>query len=128
MTLKEVGIQATCADFLILDGWRRVRMDLQHLRGLGVQEPGMADDLFIRYGQRRNRDYPQGEEDQVMWIEWKRPKKQGGKMARHQHEWHMQERARGALTLKAGEDFEASVDGFIAWYGASGLQRKRIAA
>jgi len=32
---------------------------------------------------------------------------------------------RGALTLIAGEDFPASVAGFIGWYQQSGLQRNR---
>ena len=39
--------------------------------------------------------------------------------------WHTKERARGALTLIAGEDFPASVAGFIGWYQQSGLQRNR---
>jgi hypothetical protein len=35
-------------------------------------------------------------------------------------------RARGALTLIAGEDFPASVDGFRCWYAASGLRRRPL--
>lgn len=59
----------------------------------------------------------------VMFIEWK---KKGGKAAQHQKDWHAKECARGALTLIAGEDFPASIEGFAQWYKASGLQRKAI--
>jgi hypothetical protein len=58
---------------------------------------------------------------QVMFIEWKRKR---GKTMQHQHEWHQAERARGALTLIAGIDFEASTDGFMDWYYRSGLARQ----
>lgn len=123
--LSEAHIQATCTDWLELDGWRCVRTDMPHLRGLGVSEPGMADNLYIRY------HYPEGKltfaEDlsvaRVMWIEWK---KRGGKAKQRQQDWHAKERALGAFTLIAGEDFPASIEGFCNWYTGSGLQLKRI--
>src|SRR5579884_2070502 len=103
----EREIENACTDLLELDGWRCIKTDLPHLRGLGVQEKGMADRLYIRYrfletAARR------GDEVQAMWIEWKAPK---GKPTPHQIDWHKRERALGALTLIAGIDFEASIEG-----------------
>jgi len=37
------------------------------------------------------------------------------------------ERKRGALTLIAGQDFPATIEGFKAWYIGSGLNRRTIA-
>lgn len=129
---SEAHIQATCTDWLELDGWRCVRTDLPHLRGLGVSELGMADSLYIRYYDPRvdrtewltgHGTLWQRAQAQVMWIEWK---KKGGKAAQHQRDWHARERARGALTLIAGEDFAATITAFCHFYIHSGLQRKRI--
>lgn len=135
----ERSIQEACCDLLALDGWRRIRTDLPHLRGLGVSERGIADDLFLRYvfgeemkaisGLRKRGfripqcDEPRREDAQVLFIEWKR---KTGKAMQHQHDWHQAERARGALTLIAGIDFVASVEGFMAWYEKSGLMRKKL--
>lgn len=128
--VSEAAIQEACCDILALDDWRRINTDLKHLRGMGVQEPGMADDLFVRYwaglgvrgpGVADHSDLLA--EAQVMWIEWKR---KGGKAGDHQTAWHILERKRGALVLVAGEDFAASIEGFKAWYRGSGLMRKRI--
>lgn len=121
-TRSESMIEAECTKLLEEDGWRALRTDpvSDRGRGKGFGELGMADHLYMRYGQRSNREFPQGEEDQVMWIEFKAPK---GKPAKHQILWHQKERARGALTLIAGEDFPASVEGFKQWYAASGLNR-----
>lgn len=130
--LSEAHIQATCTAWLALDNWRSVETDPKHLRGLGVSEPGIADRQYIRYlndGDPRKGRYPAetGKTywplSETMWIEWKR---KGGKAGTKQQEWHAKERALGALTLIAGEDFPASIEGFISWYAASGLQRKRI--
>lgn len=129
--LSEAHIQASCTEFLALDGWRCVRTDMPHLRGLGVSEPGMADNLYIRYhdtraGMTSGRIWTTAEcrtGCESAWIEWKR---KGGKAGQHQKEWHAKERARGALTLIAGEDFEASIEGFCLHYQASGLQRRSI--
>ena len=117
--ISEAHIQGACCDILALDGWRRVRTDMKQLRGMGVQEPGMADDLFIRYRPLDDDLF----NAQVMWIEWK---KKGGKAADHQTAWHTLERKRGAWTLIAGKDFPASIDGFKSWYVQSGLMRNRI--
>ena len=136
--LSEAHIQRTCTDWLALDGWRCVRTDMPHLRGLGVSEPGMADNLYIRYdctaselaaiknrfGETFNNLLSSAS---VMWIEWKRIKvRVPTKAKQNQQEWHEAERARGALTLISGEDFPASIEGFCIWYAASGLQRKSI--
>ena len=119
---SEAQIEAECTKLLEEDGWRALRTDpvSDRVRGKGFGELGMADHLYLRYGRRRNRELPQGDEDQVMWIEFKRP---GEKAKKHQIAWHQRERARGALTLIAGEDFPATVEGFRAWYAASGLRR-----
>jgi len=130
--LSEAHIQATCTAWLELDGWRTFETDPKHLRGLGVSEPGMPDKLYIRYlydpGYRCEGKCQCGLKEgcacsEVMRIEWK---KKGGKAEQHQKEWHAKERARGALTLIAGEDFPASIEGFCNWYAQSGLQRKSI--
>ena len=44
----------------------------------------------------------------------------------HQVAWHQRERARGALTLLAGVDFPATIEGFAEWYRASGLMRRAL--
>ena len=127
--LSEAHIQGTCTAWLALDGWRCVRTDMPHLRGLGVSEPGMADNLYIRYcGASSKSQWPLDSaltvvRADVMWIEWK---KRGGKARQHQQDWHAEERAIGALTLIAGQSFPASIEGFCSWYAGSGLQRKRI--
>ena len=132
---KEADIQEACSTLLELDGWRRIRTDLKHLRGMGVQEPGIADDLFIRYD-----DFDWvgsiGEANemsvkvlsQVMWIEFKRidPRGLRTKASQKQIDWHELERKRGALTLIAGFDFEPTTEGFRTFYKSSGLMRKRI--
>ena len=145
ITEKEADIQEACSQMLELDGWRRIRTDLKHLRGMGVQEPGIADDLFIRYTPSPyeihmdgvNPDNPRAIgwwkkgiecQAQLMWIEFKRidPRGLRTKASQKQMEWHTLERKRGALTLVAGEDFPATIEGFRDWYKASGLMRKRI--
>jgi hypothetical protein len=121
--LKEADIQRTITDLLELDGWRHIKTDpvSDRARGKGFGEKGMADDLYIRYNPSPMWVAPGAA--QVLWIEHKRPK---GVVPQHQKDWHAAERARGALTLIAGQDFPASVDGFWDWYRASGLMRKDI--
>lgn len=130
--LTERHIQETCSAYLALDGWRRIRTDIPHLRGLGVSEKGMADDQYVRYRGLPCDEHSQSQalklicspsKTETMWIEWKR---KGGKAGEHQAKWHAAERARGALTLIAGEDFPSTIEGFCQWYVESGLQRKRI--
>lgn len=119
--IPESQIEAECTKLLEEDGWRALRTDpvSDRGRGKGFGELGMADHLYIRY--------PRGERDfkvfaQILWIEFKSAK---GKPAKHQISWHQKERARGALTLIAGEDFPASVEGFKQWYAGSGLSRAK---
>src|SRR6188508_192911 len=92
--LSEADIQRTCTDFLKLDGWRPLRTDpcSDKARGKGFGEKGMADHLYIRYGDLQP-DRPLCE---VMWIEWKSER---GRVSPHQIAWREAERARGALTL-----------------------------
>jgi hypothetical protein len=61
---------------------------------------------------------------EVLWVEWKRTRRgKATKATAKQNDWHRDERSRGALTLIAGEDFPATIEGFQAWYRDSGLQR-----
>jgi hypothetical protein len=88
----------------------------------------MADGLYIRYWTVHTASprYPFGMAE-VMWIEWKRSK--GGAFTQakqHQGDWHTGERARGALTLIAGWDFPATIEGFQLWYRVSGLMRRNL--
>lgn len=125
--LSEAHIAQTCTQFLELDGWRAIKMEpVSHREwGKGTGEPGQADYLYIRYVQAAwdGNKWPASTRVicEVLWREWKRA---GGKAAEHQTEWHARERARGALTLIAGVDFEASIEGFVEFYRKSGLQRK----
>jgi hypothetical protein len=113
--VPESLIEGECCKLLTEDGWRILKTDpvSDRGRGKGFGEPGMADTLCLRYGR-------QGAPCEVLWIEWKAP---GGRVRKHQHAWHLAERARGALTVVAGLDFPASVKGFWSWYRASGLAR-----
>ncbi len=85
----------------------------------------MADYLYIRYqADGRTPHLPLLRRiAEVMWIEWKSKR---GKAAEHQKRWHAAERARGAFTLIAGEDFPKTIEGFQAWYRASGLMRRNL--
>ena len=123
--LRESAIEAECTKLLEQDGWRALRTDpvSDRGRGKGFGELGMADHLYIRYWQRSEK-HPAREwriNAEVLWIEFKRP---GEKPKKHQVEWHTKERARGAFTLIAGEDFPATVEGFKCWYVGSGLMRR----
>jgi len=135
MKPTEAQIQQTCTQMLELDGWRALRTDPVSRRewGKGFGEKGMADHLYIRYRQGERHDPVSILTsrvillDQVMWIEWKRVRfKKATSVKSHQQIWHQAERARGALTLIAGVDFPATIEGFVEWYKSSGLMRKQI--
>jgi hypothetical protein len=130
--LLESHVQQTVTEFLQLDGWRAIRTDpvSDRKRGKGFGEIGMPDHLYIRYGVAAV--MPEsghisdttfrmvGAACQVIWIEFKAP----GKAAKpHQLTWHEAESDRGALVMVVDD-----IDGFIAWYKASGLQRRRSPA
>lgn len=134
--LRERAIARTCCDFLELDGWRILACEPVSRKewGRGFGEKGMADTLAIRYDFDPPNESWNGPRSsklviscrkcaEVLWIEWKAA---SGRLAPHQRAWHTAERARGALTLIAGEDFEASIDGFILWYRGSGLNRGKV--
>ena len=131
--MLEAEIERQCTAILKADGWRPLRTDpvSDRKRGKGFGELGMADHLYIRYLKNaeihiprdggRTRIVLKEPGAEVLWIEFKRP---GEHPAPHQVAWHMAERARGALTLVAGQDFPADFDGFVAWYRNSGLLRR----
>lgn len=119
--LSERHIEETCTEFLALDSWRCIKTDLAHLRGLGVQEPGMCDRLYIRYLEP---DWPgtwAGAE--VLFIEWKAKK---GVHSQKQKDWQAAERARGALIWVAKQDFAPSIEAFQEFYRQSGLMRRSL--
>ena len=137
--LREADIARACSDLLALDGWRMLITDPVSNRqlGKGFGEVGMADRLYIRYSKYANdqRFHKQAFgmteseircEVDLMWIEFKRVQANGNttKATPHQKAWHEAERARGALTLIAGQDFPATIEGFAQWYAGSGLMRK----
>jgi hypothetical protein len=113
--VPEAVIEAECCRLLAEDGWRTLKTDpvSDRRRGKGFGELGMADTLALRYSRK-------GAASEVLWVEWKA---RGGRVRKHQLEWHARERARGAMTAIAGVDFPASVQGFAGWYRASGLAR-----
>ena len=121
----EAEIQRECLNLLERDDWRILVTNpvSDRTRGRGFGELGMADAMAIRYVNYSDWLESPGANCAVMWLEFKRGK--GGVLASHQRAWHTKERARGALTLIAGEDFQPSVEGFRAWYRASGLMRRR---
>lgn len=134
--ITEAQLQTYGTQLLEADGWRALRTDPVSRRewGKGFGEKGMADMLYVRYLDdalvhiAANTDDPPSTNVmlsicRVMWIEWKR---KGGKVAAHQTAWHELERKRGALTLIAGENFEATPESFYEWYKNSGLMRKDI--
>lgn len=91
-------------------------------RGKGFGEPGMCDDLFIRYSGHAHPDCQcsvckteRARPADVLWVEFKRL----GETARlEQRLWHEAERRRGALVLVAGDPgpfgFAPSIEGFKA--------------
>lgn len=123
--LSEADLERYGTDLLALDGWRTLKTDpvSDKSRGKGFGEKGMADRLYLRYGYLPSTRYEGLALAEVLWIEWKR---RGGRAEPHQQAWHAVERARGALVLLAGDHFEASPEGFLAWYRASGLMRREI--
>ena len=111
--LSEAKIAETITDFLAAHGWRCLITDpvADRARGKGFGELGMADRLYIRY-----QTAPRA---QVMWIEFKRTVRgRATKATAAQIRWHAAERTRGALVVVLGEDCEATIEGFIAWYKA----------
>jgi hypothetical protein len=124
--LLELDLARACTDLLALDGWRALKTDpvSKSEWGKGFGELGMADYLYIRYSEVR---MPYGNPlyacHEILWIEWKTPR---GRAAPHQHAWREREQARGGLSLIAGIDFNASLEGFAKWYSRSGLQRRSL--
>lgn len=126
---KESHIEQTCSEWLELDGWRTLKTDpvSDRSRGKGFGELGMADRVYIRYLHRGSKfaaaKFVGKANAELMWIEWK---SRSGRPSQRQKDWHSEETLRGALTLIAGFDFPASIEGFQAWYRQSGLMRRRI--
>ena len=116
--IPESVIELECCTLLAQDGWRVLKTDpvSRRAHGKGFGEIGMADTQALRYR-------PQSVIGEILWLEWK---SRGGRVKKHQVEWHTRERARGAITAIAGVDFAASVEGFRNWYRAAGLVRSQL--
>lgn len=135
----EAALERAVAQYLALDGWRAIKTDPVSRRewGKGFGEKGMADFFFLRFqcDRCRNEDCenclpakcdlpgPWRAWTQVLMIEFKAPR---GRLKPHQRTWHAAERARGALTLIAGQDFAPTLEGFDFWYAHSGLRRRKL--
>lgn len=127
--LSEAHIQATCTAWLELDGWYGLRTDPVSRKewGKGFGESGMADYQYARPQPRKRLSLHEGAGFwygalvEQFWVEWK---KKNGKAKEHQVEWKRKMQALGFLVVTAGEEFDASIEGFAAWYRKSGLQRK----
>lgn len=124
MKLSEAHIQKACEDFLCLDGWRihRLEQNYSERKRKVIGEAGAPDALAVRYHAHDGNAVRFRAVTEVMFLEFKRP---GGRPSQKQLDWHRLERARGALTLIAGQDFPATVDGFIEFYRSSGLLRRK---
>ena len=128
--VSEAHVEHTCTAMLELDGWRALKTDPVSRRewGKGFGEKGMADCLYIRYHPEairlHSRTLCETAAAEVLWVEWKTMRgEKATKLAGHQVDWHTLERKRGALTLKAGVDFPATIEGFKRFYETSGLMR-----
>lgn len=132
--MRESDLEIYGTDLLALDGWRALKTDPVSRRewGKGFGETGMADHQYIRYGMEgahieetlADRCWAQ-----ILWIEWKRirpGRRKAEQAAAHQRAWIRNERFRGAVVLLAGADFEATPEGFLAFYRKSGLMRRPI--
>ncbi len=117
--LRESDIQRTCEDLLRWDFWRilRIEKNFSEKKQKATGELGAPDALCIRYGF----ECPDACAE-VLWIEWKAA---DGRLSQDQADWHAAERTYGALTLIAGKEFPATIEGFKAFYAASGLQRRK---
>ena len=87
----EAIVSKQIKDYMVARGWRPIRMQRGLYSGPATTfssgEPGMPDYLFLRA--------IEGDKIGVMaglWVEMKRP---GGKLKKHQPEWHARERLRG---------------------------------
>lgn len=129
VVLTEAQIEATCVALMVADGWTAYKMEqiFSEKKRKSVGIAGMADHLFLRY-QPMPIEVPIEARvlADVLWCEFKRVTASGRatKASTAQHHWHTCERAKGALTVIAGIDFPATIEGFQVWYRTSGLARK----
>jgi len=124
LKVQEKHLQKAGEDILQLDGWRifRIEQNFSERKVKCVGEAGAPDGLYIRYNTGVT-PRAKSQDAQVMFIEWKAP---GGTPSTSQRAWIAQETARGGLVLLAGADFPCSVEGFLEYYRASGLMRRKL--
>lgn len=116
----EAELEQASSDYLGWDGWRTIKTDPKHLRGLGVIEVGIPDRLYVRYSNLNMRNHGFDTAGQIVWIEWKAP---GGRLSLKQATWIQAERARGGVVWIAGQDFAPDYEAFKAFYATTGLRR-----
>lgn len=123
--VSEAHIQQTCIEWMEHDSWRALATDPKWARGLGVAEPGIPDNLFIRYGNDAPAFTPAEwlASAETLWVEFKRI---DGKSSAKQIKWHALERSRGGTVWVAGVDFPKTIEGFQDHYRNSGLMRRKI--
>lgn len=127
----ERDLAKACTELLQFDGWRAIPMEPISRRewGKGTGEIGQPDYLYIRYTFNDIRfssnpakfEAENRADAEVLWCEFKSRR---GRVSAGQRLWHDVERKRGALTALAKVDFKPTVDGFWAWYQATGLVRR----
>ncbi len=113
LRVPEACLEQAIVDILSLDNWSVFRTGWALTKaGRELGAVGMPDLLALRYG-------PDGGMAEVAWVEAKAEKR---KPTTEQKLWHIAERRRGAMVWVAGEDFPATVEGFLAHYRASGFE------
>lgn len=114
MKLQERDIRKQGCDFLKAHGWRNVRTQFAFAPGsFSTGEPGMADDLFLRY------EVPC--RAWVLWVEWKTPTDRRRCMCRpgenklcrqcRQKQWARREEQLGATVL-----YVSNFEELALWY------------
>ncbi len=117
LAIPESSLESAIFNILSYDGFHVFRTGFAITEaGRQLGEVSSPDLLAIRYG------LPPDWRTEVLWCE---VKAQARKLTPEQRLWIIGERRRGALVVVAGEDFPADIDGWKAWYAASGLQRRK---
>lgn len=103
----EAMVSRQVKDYMLARGWRAIRMQSGLYQGPATTfrsgEPGMPDWLFLRAVAGPRAAVLTG-----FWCEIKAP---GGKLRKHQPEWHARERLRGFAVWVTDD-----LDSFIAAY------------
>jgi len=106
LKLRERDITRTCNDYLMLRGWRPVRMNAGPFGA-----SGQPDYIMLHYRRKL-----------ALWVEYKAGE---GRLGEKQVEWIANERRLGALVVVVRD-----IDEFMVWYdrtfGQEGQQRMQL--